>query len=337
MRKNHTRIPVGYFLMAGVVAVLAKILLLQNHYSHHRFDIISSSSTMKEDGRKVVGNKVTAKATTVRNLQWCKSRYGSEYKSKVIVGTITKVEYVRKKDIGPAQSYITASFDFGDNDIKSMKIHLSQLKVFVEGERLKDPPNASITAHAAAVVDVNIHASNEAPPIDNGNNDMLEGVSDKPSATAAAAGTDAVARAPTVEEIDAAAKALESPPTNSTNLFDVNNNVASPPRHQRLFREVIDSPAKSSDPVAEAGGMKWYDMPYHSLKPLNGNIPYREWGLKLPTGEIWRDGCNSERTITRLDVFLQLFPPLALKTLLFATNNQLKKTIVLNKQLDKNY
>jgi Transposase IS4 len=65
-------------------------------------------------------------------------------------------------------------------------------------------------------------------------------------------------------------------------------------------------------------------MPYASLQPLNGNIPYREWGFRLPTGDTWRYGSNSDTTITRLEVFLQLFPPLALNIMLTTTNDNVK-------------
>jgi hypothetical protein len=58
--------------------------------------------------------------------------------------------------------------------VKSNKIHLSQLKLFVENERQKDPPNASITTHAGAVVDVNFAASYEVQTLDNGNDDVIE-------------------------------------------------------------------------------------------------------------------------------------------------------------------
>jgi hypothetical protein len=58
---------------------------------------------------------------------------------------------------------------------------LSQLKFFVENERQKDPPNASIPTHAGAVVDINFDASYEVQPFDNGNDDVIEIESDKSS------------------------------------------------------------------------------------------------------------------------------------------------------------
>jgi ethanolamine utilization cobalamin adenosyltransferase len=115
---------------------------------------------MKDDGRKVVGNKVNAEVTNVSHYQWCKSHYVLSYKTKKSLALLKRLNmYMRQSDIGPAQCYNTASFDSGYNDIKSNKIHLSQRKVFVENEQPKYPPNASITTHAGAVVDVKIDAS----------------------------------------------------------------------------------------------------------------------------------------------------------------------------------
>jgi hypothetical protein len=152
--------------------------------------------------------------TNVCNVQWCKSHYGLVYKTKQIFGIVEKIEYIRKTDTGPVQYYIRASFDFGYNDVKSNKIRLSQLKVFIENEQPNDPPNASIASHAGTVVEINVYALNEAQPCDNGNNDIIEGEHDKRSDNAGITTT-----------------ATNSPPTNSTNLFDIN--VASPPCQQQ--------------------------------------------------------------------------------------------------------
>jgi hypothetical protein len=81
---------------------------------------------------------------------------------------------------------------------------------------------------------------------------------------------------------------------------------------------------KPNDSRVEVRGKKWFDMPHACFKPLNDYIPYMEWARKLPNGDSWLYTGNSERTITRLEVFLHLFPPLALNTMLFTTNNSLK-------------
>jgi hypothetical protein len=88
------------------------------------------------------------------------------------------VAYFRMIEIRRTQCYVTASFDFGNNDARSNKIHLFQRKLFVANERQQDPPSASITTHAGAVVDVNFAASYEVQTFDNGNDDVIEIESD---------------------------------------------------------------------------------------------------------------------------------------------------------------
>jgi hypothetical protein len=75
---------------------------------------------MKADERKVIGTKVTTKVTNVCSVSWCKSRYGSDFKTKQAVGLVEKIEYIRKNEIGPTQCYVTVSFDFG-NTILSLR------------------------------------------------------------------------------------------------------------------------------------------------------------------------------------------------------------------------
>jgi hypothetical protein len=101
------------------------------------------------------------------------------FQNKISLGIVAMVEYFRMIEISPTQCYVTASFNFGNDDVSSNKIHLSQLKLFVEKERRKDPPNASITTHAGAVVDVNFAASYEVQTFDNGNDNVIEIESDE--------------------------------------------------------------------------------------------------------------------------------------------------------------
>ena len=100
----------------------------------------------------------------------------------------------------------------------------------------------------------------------------------------------------------------------------------SPNVARRLYDEVhTESQTQQSVSFIEAGDKKWYEMPEASERPMNGPIPYKEWGLKLPTGDIWRDSCNTDSSISRLDVFLQMFPTEALNTMHSTTNDYIKR------------
>jgi hypothetical protein len=132
------------------------------------------------------------------------------FQGKKGVGTVQMVENIRKTNIRPTQCYTTASFDFGNNDFKSNKIQLSQLKFFVDNNRPKHPPNLSITTH------LNFDATYEAQPFYNGNDNVIEGERNENSATITGA------------QLDLETTEINSPPTNSTTLFNINN--ASSPR-----------------------------------------------------------------------------------------------------------
>jgi hypothetical protein len=89
---------------------------------------------MKYNNKNIIGTKSSNKVTNVRSFPWYKSSYGSEFKTKQVVGIVEMVEGNRMNNIGPTQCYVMASFDFDNDYVKSNKIHLSQLKLFVENE-----------------------------------------------------------------------------------------------------------------------------------------------------------------------------------------------------------
>jgi hypothetical protein len=142
---------------------------------------------------------------------------------------------------------------------------LSQLKLFVENERPKDPPNVSITTHAVAAVDGNFDASYEVQTFNNRNNDVIDGEQKK--------GLEGSIILPYAQ----LTTTIKSPRTSSKNLFDVNvANVASPSvaslsrqQQQQRNKDVNDSPRKAFEPIGEVSGKKWFDMPYESLQPLS--------------------------------------------------------------------
>jgi hypothetical protein len=55
--------------------------------------------------------------------------------------------------------------------------------------------------------------------------------------------------------------------------------------------------------VFDAHGTKWNNIPVGMHRSINGDIPFKEWELRLPTGDIWREGDNTDESISRLNVF----------------------------------
>jgi hypothetical protein len=104
-----------------------------------------------------------------------------DFQTNQVVFIVEKADYISKSDIRPTQCYILASFDFVNDNVRSNKFHLPQLKLFVEKGRQKDPPNASITTHAGTVFDVYFDALYEVQSFDNGNDDVIEIETDESS------------------------------------------------------------------------------------------------------------------------------------------------------------
>jgi Transposase IS4 len=121
-----------------------------------------------------------------------------------------------------------------------------------------------------------------------------------------------------VDALNAAAAAVvaETP----VGLARANAIVNDATQPTQSFQEVNDSPEWPLPPTVTVHNTNWFEMPHAELQQLNGHIPRWHWGLRLPTGEIWEDGSNHRLTISRLDVFLQVFPLNALTGVLESTN-----------------
>jgi hypothetical protein len=63
---------------------------------------------------------------------------------------------------------------------------------------------------------------------------------------------------------------------------------------------------------------------YTCYTPFIGDIPFKEWGLRLPTGDIWGEEENTDKYISQLDIFLQLFPKEKLNDTFVLTNVKLR-------------
>jgi Transposase IS4 len=69
--------------------------------------------------------------------------------------------------------------------------------------------------------------------------------------------------------------------------------------------------------------MNWFCDNEATQIEIKGSFHSREWGVKTPEGDILRRGSNSDKRLSRLDIFLLMFPPSELNLLLFCTNTNL--------------
>ena len=277
---------------------------------------------MKDDPRKIVGNIIVTKAVYVTNVKTVMAIYGTKFKEKEYQGTITSVNYLRKSENGPAQCYVTATYTMGNNITKSVRMHLSKVKSFIPTEATINADNPIIPPSNIAPVDANMNATIEAPAISNDNDANVDDYTDE-TVNALTRTQLEVSLTTLLDSPVPAIPALATipPPVDNNNGPTENFLPTSPLRPVGLYRDVADSPLQPTNPSAVANNDKeWHEMPHQILLPLNGQMASYQWGMKLPTGEKWKDNSNSDGDIKRLDVFLQLFPPKALNNLLIETN-----------------
>jgi hypothetical protein len=100
------------------------------------------------DKRKVVGEKIHAKAMQVMNLSECSRRYGSRAKTKEVVGTVVAINYVptRNQNNSRTTCMVTADFDLGGGTIKRQELNIRSMKA---GE--PPPPTATAVTALTAV------------------------------------------------------------------------------------------------------------------------------------------------------------------------------------------
>jgi len=78
-------------------------------------------------------------------------------------------------------------------------------------------------------------------------------------------------------------------------------------------------------PVQTAHGVDWFINDAASKLPMNGPVPYREWGVRTPVGDLLRKNSDTTRTFSRLDYFIFMFPQDLLGTMVNETNVHLSK------------
>jgi hypothetical protein len=77
--------------------------------------------------------------------------------------------------------------------------------------------------------------------------------------------------------------------------------------------------------VATPHDLNWYKCDAVAQNQMNGPVAYRAWHVVVPVGDHWSESCNLDGSISRLDVFLQMFPRNHLQRMVSLTNKQLSK------------
>jgi hypothetical protein len=61
--------------------------------------------------------------------------------------------------------------------------------------------------------------------------------------------------------------------------------------------------------VTAPHGERWYKDDIVTQSDINGMFPYRAWGVKTPRGDLLGAGSNVGERLSRLDIFLLMYPP----------------------------
>lgn len=259
------------------------------------------------DYRKVIGATVIAKACHVTSNAECSRPYGSAKSSKTLEGIVVDVVTERNEKTHRSTMKVTADYDFGGGTVKRATINIQSL-VAKEREESVEIPTGMPVAPVVAAAARRGSPTSEITEINN------------TTATITTFPTTTMNEAESPMEVDPTVPvAFVSTPIRRN--FDDNIFVETPTN--ATVAAGIDSPNRSI-PVATAHGLDWYDLPNTAMKEVNGSVLFRDWGVRTPTGNIWRTECNIDEQISRMDVFLQMFPPVMLNTILKSTTTILK-------------
>jgi hypothetical protein len=87
------------------------------------------------DQRRVVGASITAKAVHVSNLAECTRRYGSNKKTKLLLGTVAAVTNTRNASTNWITTTITGDYDLGGGTMKRATLNIRSVHPYIA------PPN----------------------------------------------------------------------------------------------------------------------------------------------------------------------------------------------------
>jgi Transposase IS4 len=258
------------------------------------------------DPRRVVGNNVTAKAIHVTSEIECHRRYGAQKKTKMLIGTVVEVKTVRDPKKSRTTTTIVADYELGGGTTRRKELNLVSVKVVPAADQPIPPPNVAVVAVAPETPDFPVLPNVDAQPT---NNDAQNSVIGNVEANNNNDTNTAINDMDNIEEAS-----TDSDISRHIRQFDLNadDNEVAPPTNRPV-------------PAATVNDFDWYDDPNACLQQLNGPVYKRDWQVQTTNGDTWTDACNVDESISRLDVFLQMFPPEQMQTMLRCTNHILIK------------
>jgi Transposase IS4 len=266
---------------------------------------------MAPDLQKVIGTSVMCKATHITHITECNCPYGLSAKTTMLDGVVVKVHVERNNPTNRSQTYVTGDWELGNGQTKRVKvsIRLISLKSITINE-LTPKNNTNNIAPAASSPEDNIIINANKP--NNEEEPIAEVIQE--------AVVDNLIVDTTLEQLEQLVNDSDDETVDLTlDIIPVVQPPPTPPTPPVIAVNNIDLP------ITIAHDRLWYPYQHSIGSSINGMAPYRKWGVRLPMGGVWREGCNSDETISCLDVFLQMFPVCQLNDMMLFTNQQLQK------------
>ncbi len=254
-----------------------------------------------------------AKAKHITSNAECARRYGSLKNTKWIPGVVDEVLTVRNEVSGRTATSIVAMYNFGDGVLKKKTLTIKMVKERTEEVMCEE---------------------NEAA-------ELVE-LEDSLSAVPASVGTGSVIEIP---ESDIEVVNDGNPPSEIEAILQNGNDVTNASVAEALAgveEEKVEeekneskkfSPRRSPRRQGRANwrsvcirnGIEWEINDRGSQEDVGGPVPFREWTLKTPIGDVVTAGSEVSGRLSRLDFFMLMFPPSQLSACCKLTNINLKR------------
>jgi Transposase IS4 len=258
------------------------------------------------DPRRIIGSIVTAKACHITSLAECARRYGSNKSTKTLDGVVTEVVVVLNDKNNRTTTNIIADYSFGDC-IKRASLNIRCIKA----KQSVSIDETMIEEEKEEQAAVEIRMINHVDEANDNPLNMAAAYPTSPSTTSLSATS--------LGEMGNR-QVVENTRQNNNTIDDINatdDNVIN-----NTTQEIIANDTRN-DIIAAPNGERWYKDDAATLMDINGSFPFRSWGVKTPIGDLLGSGSNVGERLSRLEVFLLMFPPQQLETILVATNLQL--------------
>ena len=241
---------------------------------------------MAPDQRRVVGAKVTARATHVTSPAECGRQYGGGAKSKWLIGTVLEVLVIRQPGGKRASTKIKAEYELGGGHKKVKIIPLQSVKIWTppppeeeEEQQQQQQPPINSTTHQEDNSNAEDGDEQQPPPLDAAELVPLPGDQQPPP-----------------------------PAQQQQEQHQQQEQRRQPVVEQHGVKWYEDDPACRREIHSE------------------GAAPVRQWAIRPPIGNpIHERSVPMTTELSRLDFFVMMMPPQQINLMLRETNRQLEK------------